>query len=213
MPSDPISFRRIINQSQDSLSLPSSPHTPSFLHHINLKQKGQSPEQLSFLDMGPSYVPAQPDLKESGVKRELCSSQASQETESQMKWHRKLPRKLPKRRNGRRARWETRPSYEFQSAVKHLDKLCHRVGKGKGHPHSYYLKALESDNVLSLAMPLWLMAQRTSHLKWKRSRVWGKQPALFSQSLQVSFLVLMRWDHQPKADLRVFISKGISLAY
>jgi len=52
--------------------------------------------------MGLPYVPGQPDLKECGVKRELCSSQGSQKTKSQMKWHRKLSRKLPKSRNGRR---------------------------------------------------------------------------------------------------------------
>ena len=118
---------------------------------------------------------------------------------------------FPRAEMAEEARWKSRSSYEFQPAVKHLAKLCSGSGKGKEHPCSHSLKALESDNVLPLSMPLWLMVQRTSHLKWKWSRVWRKQPTLFHHSLQVLFLVLMRWDHQPNADLRVFISKSICL--
>lgn len=42
---------------------------------------------------------SQDNLKEYGVKRKMCSSQ---ETESQMKWHRKKTRKVPRRRSSSR---------------------------------------------------------------------------------------------------------------
>lgn len=41
-------------------------------------------------------------------------------------------------------------------------------------------------------MPLWLVVQSTSLSKWKWTRIWSKISVLFNQTLQGSFLVLMR---------------------
>lgn len=106
-----------------------------------------------------------------------------------------------------------RPSYEFQPAVKHLDKLCCGSRKGNRLLCSHSTKALESDTVVPLSMPLWLMVQGTSHLNWKWSRAWCTQEALFNQHLQVPILVLTRWGHQPLAletDLSVHLCPGFS---
>lgn len=64
-------------------------------------------------------------------------------------------------------------------------------GKGKWYPCCQSLKALESGKVLLLSMPLWLVVQSTSLLKWKWTRIWSKISILFNQTLQGSFLVLM----------------------
>lgn len=167
-----------------SHSFLSSSHQPQ-----GKKKKGQPLELLSSLATGLSQA------RENLTWRYLESRQTCE-----------VPRKLNHKRNhiescqesfprgemAGGARWETRPSYEFQPVVKILDKSCLTSGEEKGHPCSHSLKALESDNVLPLSMPAWLMVQRTFHLKQEHSRVWSKQPALFKQSLQVSLLVLMR---------------------
>lgn len=106
------------------------------------RKKGQPPEQLSVLDTVPTFVPGQPDVKESGVKRELCRSH---ETESQIVENVKesCHKRFPREEMVRGAKWESRASYEFHLSVKHHDKFCHWSGKKKGHPCSYFWRPWE----------------------------------------------------------------------